>query len=422
MNIAALQTMVGMNGKKTTHSQSNQMSGQSFGAVLGRTAVNNTQVDLSDKKPSENVIADEGITALLDATSIEELEVIIKDLGSEAEEVNLSLDSITNLGDFNQFAKRLDLDPGQVMESLSQLLDNVEIINLADMWTMLGEIDKIAPTFYKSLTDALEGNGVIAKQQAAGLLTVLKAMELVAPKTDLLLQHEQQVFALQSHLAMVGEEFETNRLAKNQRNPHLFNLMEMLPTRATIQLDTIHKVMDDSLTKNNAELLQQGLSSTVGTIAVAKGEFSLTELESQNQNRNEALIREMQNIFKRSLFGQTGGTNRLLIKLYPEHLGQVRIELLQTNGVMTARILASTALGKEMLDSQLHQLRQAFVQQNIQVERIDISQTLQDPTRNNREQSFNNHFGRQQQEAEQQLKDNNEEDKSFQEYLIELEV
>ena len=68
----------------------------------------------------------------------------------------------------------------------------------------------------------------------------------------------------------------------------------------------------------------------------------------------------MQNIFKRSNFGQTGGTNRLLIKLYPEHLGQVRIELLQVNGVMTARILASTALGKEMLDSQLHQLRKCI--------------------------------------------------------------
>nr|WP_255726555.1 flagellar hook-length control protein FliK [Sporosarcina sp. ACRSM] len=130
----------------------------------------------------------------------------------------------------------------------------------------------------------------------------------------------------------------------------------------------------------------------------------------------------MQTIFKRSNFGQTGGTNRLLIKLYPEHLGQVRIELLQTNGVMTARILASTALGKEMLDSQLHQLRQAFVQQNIQIDRIDISQTLQDTARNDREQAFNQQFGRQQQEAEQQHNQNSEEDKTFQEYMIELEV
>ena len=130
----------------------------------------------------------------------------------------------------------------------------------------------------------------------------------------------------------------------------------------------------------------------------------------------------MQNIFKRSNFGQTGGTNRLLVKLYPEHLGQVRIELLQVNGIMTARILASTALGKEMLDSQLHQLRQAFVQQNLQVDRIDISQTLQDTAKNDREQAFNQHFRKNRQETEQQHEQNTEEEMTFQEYMIELEV
>ena len=94
---------------------------------------------------------------------------------------------------------------------------------------------------------------------------------------------------------------------------------------------------------------QQVVSSALGTVVTAKGELTLTEVENRNNARNEALIKEMQTIFKRSNFGQTGGTNRLLIKLYPEHLGQVRIELLQINGIMTARILASTALGKEML-------------------------------------------------------------------------
>ena len=114
----------------------------------------------------------------------------------------------------------------------------------------------------------------------------------------------------------------------------------------------------------------------------------------------------MQNIFKRSNFGQTGGTNRLLIKLYPEHLGQVRIELLQVNGVMTARILASTALGKEMLDSQLHQLRSAFLQQNLQVERIDVSQTLQDTSRNDRDQAFNQHFRKEQENSDEHQEQN----------------
>ncbi len=37
----------------------------------------------------------------------------------------------------------------------------------------------------------------------------------------------------------------------------------------------------------------------------------------------------MQNVFKRANFGQIGGANRLLIKLYPEHLGQFLVVSLQ---------------------------------------------------------------------------------------------
>ena len=40
-------------------------------------------------------------------------------------------------------------------------------------------------------------------------------------------------------------------------------------------------------------------------MVTAKGELTLTELENRNNARNEALIREMQTIFKRSNFGQT---------------------------------------------------------------------------------------------------------------------
>ena len=207
--------------------------------------------------------------------------------------------------------------------------------------------------------------------------------------------------------------------------PAVVQLMEAQHVvRFVLQTDTGQSTAGDGTTKDNSkESSLQAVSAAAGNMAIAKGELSVTELENRNNARNESLMREMQNIFKRSNFGQTGGTNRLLIKLYPEHLGQVRIELLQVNGVMTARILASTALGKEMLDSQLHQLRTAFVQQNLQVERIDVSQTLQDTTRNDRDQAFNQHFRREGQESSDEHQEQTPEDEmTFQEYMIELEA
>lgn len=42
--------------------------------------------------------------------------------------------------------------------------------------------------------------------------------------------------------------------------------------------------------------------------------------------------------------------------------------------------------------------------------------------KNDREQPYNGHFGRQQQETEQQHEQNTDDEMTFQEYLIELEV
>ena len=92
---------------------------------------------------------------------------------------------------------------------------------------------------------------------------------------------------------------------------------------------------------------------------------------------------------------------------------------MQKDGVMTARLLATTAAGKELLDSNLNQLKSAFVAQNIQMERIDVAQSLQDAERNTRDQNFFNNFFRQQQEEQEEKKDGEDEQQSFSEFLTE---
>ncbi|RWR14126.1 flagellar hook-length control protein FliK [Siminovitchia fortis] len=92
-----------------------------------------------------------------------------------------------------------------------------------------------------------------------------------------------------------------------------------------------------------------------------------------NERKARELIRQFSNVLQKSHFNQGLQTKSMTIRLYPEHLGSLRIELTQRNGAMIARILASTSMAKDLLDSQIHQLRQAFVQQNIQVDKVDIS-------------------------------------------------
>ena len=101
-----------------------------------------------------------------------------------------------------------------------------EVANTNDFWTVLNAIDKVAPQFFNQLTDALEGKGEIPKQQAVELLTLLKAAELVAPKTDLLMKQEQQVFTLQSYLATASEHFEKVLNSNSSANNVMVQLME----------------------------------------------------------------------------------------------------------------------------------------------------------------------------------------------------
>jgi flagellar hook-length control protein FliK len=428
VNIASFQVKAEMNLQTSINKvQSSQSATSTFGSVFSSIAGN---VPLGVAPVQESIamgISDESITAIFNATSLEELMIASKGLTDDESK----LDSISNIGNLEEFSSLLNLEPKQLIESVLQLLEKAgldeeelsAVSTTNDFWTVLNAIDKVAPQFFKQLTDALEGKGEIPKQQAAELLKLLKAAELAAPKTDLLMKQEQQVFTLQGYLATAGEQFENVLNSSSSAKNGVIQLLESKNVvRFVMQVESGRTMTDDGTTEKGSESPQQAVSSSFGTVATAKGELTLTEVENRNNSRNETLIKEMQTIFKRSNFGQADGTNRLLIKLYPEHLGQVRIELLQVNGIMTARILASTALGKDMLDSQLHQLRSAFLQQNLQVERIDVSQTLQDTPKNDRDQAFNQHFRKESQETEEQHEQNGEDEMTFQEYMIELEV
>jgi len=391
-------------------------AGNRFGTVFNLLIAGNQKVVAPVKQVPEEASINNAIQSILNATSVEEITEI---LGFAGDEKLLATEQLEGL---------IDMNPEEFMENLHTLfkqagLNESEIETVAysnDFWSLLNVIDNVGPKFFAELTHALEGKGAVPVKQAVELLALLKSIALAAPDTDLIMKTEQQVFALQSFLAGTSDKYEAV-VNSNQSRHSMLQLMDasnplLALARAGAGQNQSEK---ESLDEKTKEMMPQNVTHNLSTM---RSDASVAEIENRNNKRNETLLREMQNLFKRSNFGQAGGTNRLLIKLYPEHLGQVRIELMQVNGVMTARILASTALGKEMLDSQSHQLRAAFIQQNIQVERIDISQTLQDTTRNDRDQAFNQHFRKEQEESTGQNNQNQEEEMTFQEYMIELEA
>jgi len=384
-----------------------------FGAVFGM--VMNSQVNGSmgvSTQPTNKNAQLVDAEHIMNAGSIEELLSIIN--VRNAEEV-ISEDDIQNfLNDLLQtssplqvgkLAELLQVDEDQMLESL-QILLNEEMVSenqpIEDVWQLLSLVEQAAPVFVIELTNSLRGDGKVSATQALQVVKLLKSIELIAPKMDLHMNQEDQVVSLKEVLFSGLKSVQRN-VTETTVKP-----LEFRPVFNRVEVKPVESVEIQSASPERV---------------VLKSETHQITLPTNKASQQEAFTKEFQTIMNRSAFGQVGGATKLLIKIYPEHLGTVRIELTQQNGVMTARLLASTAQGKELLDSQLHHLKQAFVQQNLQVDRVDISQALQDPSRHDKQQSFSEQFrGQKEQSEDHQSQENNDETASFQDILFEMEA
>ncbi|WP_100399343.1 flagellar hook-length control protein FliK [Bacillus sp. FJAT-44742] len=91
--------------------------------------------------------------------------------------------------------------------------------------------------------------------------------------------------------------------------------------------------------------------------------------------RQQEFIRQFQEIMGRSSLQQlSNGQQQLSIKLFPENLGRLDIQFTHINGKLAARMIVSSSGARELIESQLSQLRFLFQQQNLSVEKIEIAQ------------------------------------------------
>ncbi|MCZ8520052.1 MULTISPECIES: flagellar hook-length control protein FliK [Paenibacillus] len=70
-----------------------------------------------------------------------------------------------------------------------------------------------------------------------------------------------------------------------------------------------------------------------------------------------------------------GGITEAKLSLYPQHLGHVEVKLTMHNGQLIAQFAADSATGKDMLESQLAQLKHSLQSQGIQVEKLEVTQS-----------------------------------------------
>jgi flagellar hook-length control protein FliK len=138
------------------------------------------------------------------------------------------------------------------------------------------------------------------------------------------------------------------------------------------------------------------------------------------EGQKEQFVREVQQIISRGkLFVTESGFTKMQIRLTPEHLGNIEIQIIQKHGEITAKIIASSQGAKDALDSQLTQLKQAFTSQDIDFEKIDVFLNGDEQTFDFRDENSQG-YEDQQQSDENMSEDEKSDHLSFDEQLSQL--
>lgn len=419
MNIAMLQLSKGASLQPTTPAstpatETTTSESNAFGSVF-------SQVMETSQQTQQTTIETAQSTSLTDVQAVlqtETLEQLLEELGIETDEGMLfaligegeepvAIDQMLNLEDLTA---ALGLTEEQLTEIVQQFVGEEQPIT--DVWTLIEQ----TPAIMSQIISALQGNEqTVTPKEAEKVVQLLKFAELLGKKTDTVYQQEFQLSQLkenlQSALAQVQQVAVQQPTTQQTVTTSFQQVVQQIVQQASVTTTTTSSSQESDTPQVNTS--QQQTTVQTKTVTVT--------LPAERPAQSEALIKEIQNLISRSQLSGQQGNLKLLLKLYPENLGSIRIELIQKDGILTARLLASTAVGKELLDSNLNQLKAGFVAQNIQMERIDIAQSLQDADRNTRDQNLFNNFFRQQAEEQQDEseEDSDEEKLSFSELLNE---
>lgn len=234
--------------------------------------------------------------------------------------------------------------------------------------------------------------GLILLVKAAKLFELMGHRKSLSVKQGQLHELLEQLTKKVEQLLEKGQEQALLHKGKETwRKAYLQGIFSEVATGATERTDSL--ILRENMQSSQSQMKILLGDPFVGLQWSKPEQLTLYLHSSAKETTSSRLIRQFENILSKSQFTNIGGTQKLSLRLIPEHLGRLSIELVQKDGGMIAKILTSTSLAKETLESQLIALKQAFSGQNIQLEKIEITEQLP--------QSQENFFDREQYSQEQ---------------------
>lgn len=115
---------------------------------------------------------------------------------------------------------------------------------------------------------------------------------------------------------------------------------------------------------------------TVGDLQKAQQATTSVDKVPTTQTINAANFAEemTEHVLKNMKITMAGGFSEAKLSLFPKNLGHVDVRISMHDGQLIAQFAADSLAGKQMLESQLPQLRQALLTQGLQVEKLEVTQ------------------------------------------------
>ncbi|CAM3739949.1 flagellar hook-length control protein FliK [Mesobacillus thioparans] len=313
-----------------------------------------------------------------------------------------SLESLADLAGFLNTEDLLDLEDGlKLMESLMADSENLlgqalshfgisvdQVQLLLEKWSGIneGKTENVPEDeLLASLAAMLAGianlpkNELVAKIDSKDVETIkaLKLFELMSKYADG--YETKEAASLKVSMQNLGEGLTSLLKADNgsgrtdylqNRFTQLARELNLLSAKKTAFSETY------SFSETGTSIKTDGQTGAVTFLPqMARAEQLTLMMNSPERPVSaEQLMKQFESILSRSQFINSGGTQKLFIKLFPEHLGSIRVELFQKDQTMMARIITTSGTAKETLESQINGLKQAFAAQNLSVDRIEVSQ------------------------------------------------
>lgn len=226
-------------------------------------------------------------------------------------------------------------DLTKMMNQLQQILLKQENLSAVDS-KVLHLLAKI--TEYKNNGQLLNSQALITDAKTPVNSSAGESKPVVSPTV-----HSMSV-AAQSQNSKEGETEQSQKQTSNKQQPFL------------LRTDTSKVVWQSEMPK------VQQLTLRVDT--------------NGNQVNTESFMKNFEKLLSSSNFMKNGMFNKLVIKLHPETLGTIRIELIQSQTSLVAKLHVQNEQVRSLIESHLSGLKNSFAAQNIQVDKFEISSNL----------------------------------------------